>query len=132
MTIVPERLAKFEERVAREVDAGLLPSCQYAFGLDGEIVASGALGDANEDTRYTIFSTTKALVASTVWTCIAEGSIKIDALVTDYIPEFGTNGKDVITVEQVMLHTSGFPRNGWDLDMATSEGRRARFARSPP
>ena len=119
---------RFEERVAREIDSGLLPSCQWAFGLDGEIVASGVLGDANEDTRYTIFSATKALVASTVWTCLGEGSIKLDALVADYIPEFATNGKENITVEQVMLHTSGFPRNGWDLDMATSEGRRARFA----
>ena len=26
------------------------------------------------------------------------------------IPEFAPNGKDAITVEQVMLHTSGFPR----------------------
>ena len=127
--IVPERLAKFEARVKREVDEGLLPACQWAFGLDGEIVASGALGDATEDTRFTIFSATKALVASTVWTCIAEGSIKIDARVADMIPEFATNGKEDITIEQVMLHTSGFPRNGWDLDMATSEGRRARFAK---
>jgi CubicO group peptidase (beta-lactamase class C family) len=127
--IVPERLAKFEERVAREVDNGLVPACQWAFGLDGEIVASGVLGDATEDTRFTIFSATKALVASTVWTCIAEGSIKIDARVADMIPEFATNGKEDITIEQVMLHTAGFPRNGWDLDMATSEGRRARFAK---
>lgn len=128
MSIVPERLAKFEERVKREVDAGLLPAVQYAFGLNGEIVAEGTLGDADLDTRFTIFSATKALVASTVWTCVAEGSIKIDSLVTDMIPEFGTNGKENITVEQVMLHTAGFPRNGWGPEMATSAGRRERFA----
>ena len=29
--------------------------------------------------------------------------------VVDYVPEFGTNGKEAITVEQVMLHTAGFP-----------------------
>ena len=39
----------------------------------------------------------------------ATGSIDERKLVVDYIPEFGTNGKDVITVEQVMLHTAGFP-----------------------
>ena len=121
-------LEKFQARVTREIDSGLLPACQYAFGLDGEIVASGVLGDADEETRFTIFSATKAIVASAVWTCLAEGSIKLEARVADMIPEFGANGKDEITVEQVMLHTSGFPRNGWDLDMATSEGRRARFA----
>lgn len=121
--------SRFEERVQREIDNGLLPAVQWAFGLNGEIVNEGALGDADLDTRFTIFSATKALVASTVWTCIAEGSIKIDALVTDYIPEFGTNGKEGITVEQVMLHTSGFPRNGWEFEMATSAGRRERFAK---
>jgi CubicO group peptidase (beta-lactamase class C family) len=96
--IVPERLAKFEERVAREIDNGLVPACQWAFGLDGEIVAAGVLGDADEDTRFTIFSATKALVASTVWTCIGEGAIKLDARVADMIPEFATNGKEDITM----------------------------------
>ena len=120
--------AKFDERVRREIDNGLLPACQWAFAHDGEIVASGALGAADEDTRFTIFSATKAIVASAVWTCIGEGSLKLDARVADMIPEFATNGKQDITIEQVMLHTSGFPRNGWDLDMATSAGRRQRFA----
>ena len=126
--IVPERLAKLEERIAREVDAGLLPAAQYAVGLNGEIVASNTIGDANPDTRFTIFSATKAVVASTVWTCLAEGSIKLESLVADMIPEFATNGKEGITIEQVMLHTAGFPRNGWGPEMATSEGRRSRFA----
>lgn len=127
-SIVPERLALLEARVAREVEAGLLPAAQYAVGLDGEIVAHGTVGDATDDTRFVLFSATKALVASTVWTCLAEGSIKLDSLVTDMIPEFGTNGKESITIEQVMLHTSGFPRNGFGAEMATSAGRRGRFA----
>ncbi len=47
----------------------------------------------------------------------------------DHIPEFGTNGKDVITIEQVMLHTSGFPHAplgppAWD----TRVGRVATMA----
>ncbi len=48
--IVPDRIQKFGERVGREIDNGVLPACQWAFGLDGEIVASGVLGDATEDT----------------------------------------------------------------------------------
>jgi CubicO group peptidase (beta-lactamase class C family) len=50
--------------------------------------------------------------------------------VAEYIPEFGENGKDEVTVEQVMLHTGGFPRAplgppAWE----TRKGRLARFAR---
>ena len=46
----------------------------------------------------------------------------------DYIDEFATNGKDVITVEQVMLHTSGFPAAPLGPpDWSTREARLKRF-----
>ena len=49
--------------------------------------------------------------------------------VVDYIPEFASNGKDVITVEQVMLHTSGFPYAPLGMPhMATRDGRVGRMA----
>ncbi len=36
------------------------------------------------------------------------GKLKLDAPVADYIPEFALNGKQHVTVEQLMTHTSGF------------------------
>jgi CubicO group peptidase (beta-lactamase class C family) len=104
------RLEELRTRARREVDAGLLPSCQLALGKDGKLAAFETFGDAGPDTRYVIFSATKAFVASACWLLIGEGSLDIDRRVAEYIPEFATNGKDVVTVEQVMLHTSGFPR----------------------
>ena len=91
---------------------GIVPSCQLAVGYEGEIVREVTLGEtpAGDDTRYTIFSSTKAIVASAIWQLLAEGAIRLEDRVADHIPEFGTNGKDVVTVEQVLLHTSGFPR----------------------
>jgi CubicO group peptidase (beta-lactamase class C family) len=116
--------------VRQEVDAGLLPSCQWALAKDGKLAAFEAVGASTTETRYTIFSATKAFVASTVWQLIAEGLIDVSQPVTAYIPEFGTNGKDVITVEQVMLHTSGFPHAPLGHPTwSTSEGRRSAFAR---
>ena len=41
---------------------------------------------------------------------MGEGAIDVTRRVADVVPEFGANGKDEITIEQVMLHTSGFPR----------------------
>jgi CubicO group peptidase (beta-lactamase class C family) len=95
-------------RAHREIDDGLLPSCQFAMARAGKVI-SVTLGDAAADSRYVIFSATKPVVASAVWRLIGEGSIDVSRRVAEYVPEFGTNGKDVITVEQVMLHTSGFP-----------------------
>src|SRR4051812_33594217 len=104
--------AKLDElltRARREIDNGVLPSCQLAVAKDGEIIASEAYGDATIDTRYVMFSSTKAIVASAFWQLLADGSLKTDQRVADVLPEFGTNGKDIITIEQVMLHTGGFP-----------------------
>ena len=96
-------------RARREVDEGLLPSTQVALAYQGELVAFEAFGDADPDTRYVVFSATKAFVAATVWALIGDGLVDPSKRVVEYIPEFATNGKDVITVEQVMLHTAGFP-----------------------
>jgi CubicO group peptidase (beta-lactamase class C family) len=104
-----EALDALLHRARREIDSGLLPSCQLALARDGELAAFVALGDATLDTRYVIFSCTKAVVSSAVWILIQEGALDPAQKVADLIPEFGTNGKDVITVEEVMLHTSGFP-----------------------
>ncbi len=101
------------ERARREVDDGLLPSAQIALGYQGEIVAEETFGDATMDSRYCIFSATKPFVASVIWTLMAEGAVDPANKVTDYFPGFAGDGSDAqkaaITVEQVMLHTSGFP-----------------------
>ncbi len=99
-------------------------------GFEGAIVAQETFGDATDDTRYCYFSATKAFVVSAVWQLITEGAIDTAATVASYLPEFADNGKESITVEQVMLHTSGFPHAPlgpptWN----TSAGRREAFAR---
>jgi CubicO group peptidase (beta-lactamase class C family) len=117
-------------RAHREIDDGLLPSCQLALAHRGEVVLEVALGDATLDTRYVIFSCTKALVASAIWLLIGDDRLDPAVRVMEIIPEFGSNGKDVVTIEQLLLHTSGFPRAPLGPpDWYTREGRLARFAR---
>ena len=117
-------------RARAEVDAGLLPSCQFALAREGRVAASVTLGDATPDSRYVIFSATKPVVASAVWRLIGSGRIDVSRRVADYIPEFGTEGKDVITVEQVMLHTSGFPHAPFNpLLWDDREARLAQFGK---
>jgi len=129
-TVIQERVDTLLDRCRQEVDAGLLPSCQIALGFEGEIVAQQTFGDATDDSRYCIFSATKAFVAAAMWQLISEGAVDEKATVASYVPEFGSNDKDQITVEQVMLHTSGFPHAplgppAW----FTREGRLEAFAR---
>jgi CubicO group peptidase (beta-lactamase class C family) len=106
----PERLEELFTRARREIDEGLLPSCQLAVARHGRLAAFRALGDADTQTRYVIFSATKAVVAGAAWLLIGRGRLDPAMKVAEVIPEFATNGKDVVTIEQVMLHTSGFPQ----------------------
>src|SRR5262249_48950514 len=120
------------QRANREIDEGILPSCQLAVAYEGEIVRQVTLGDSpvGDDPRYTIYSATKPVVASAVWQLLAERKVALDDRVADHIPEFGTNGKDVVTVEQVLLHTSGFPRAPLGASKwGTREGRLAAFSK---
>lgn len=116
--IDPERLEAVFARAKRDVDEGVLPSAQVAVARRGKVagvrtfgsaVQGGVEGPATDETLYVIFSCTKAVVASAVWLLFEEGLLRLEERVAEIIPEFGTNGKDVVTVEQVLLHTSGFP-----------------------
>src|SRR4051812_46921693 len=106
----PGALDAFRARVQQSIDDGTTPSAQFAFARDGEVGVYETMGAAEPGSRYVIFSATKAMVAGAVWILMGEGEIDVDRRVAEVIPEFGSNGKDVITIEQVMLHTSGFPR----------------------
>jgi CubicO group peptidase (beta-lactamase class C family) len=117
------------ERARREVEEGRLPSCQLALALDGEVVLDEAFGDATADTRYVIFSCTKGLVAGAVWMAFGDGTLDPTQNVADVIPEFGANGKHAVTVEQLLLHTSGFPRAPMGPDVwSNRESRLQRLA----
>ena len=100
---------KLAARIERDVAEGLLPAAQFALALDGEIVEERVFGTAGPDTRFCLFSATKPFVASTVWHLIGAGELDPAKPVTTWFPAFGANGKEAITLEQVMLHTSGFP-----------------------
>jgi CubicO group peptidase (beta-lactamase class C family) len=125
----PSALDALFDRVQQDVDAGRLPTCQVALARDGRIGVWRAFGDAPVESRYVIFSATKAIIAGAVWILIGEGALDVTRPVSEIVPEFAANGKEAITVEQVMLHTSGFPRAPFGpLDWDDRERRLARFS----
>ena len=61
------------------------------------------------DTLQTIFSSGKSVASILMGIMASEGRLDWDAKVTTYWPEFGQNGKDNITVRDVMQHEAGLP-----------------------
>ncbi len=117
-------------RAQRLVEDKLTPACQLAVARDGELVAFETFGTATNESRFCAFSATKPIVASMVWLLIGDGLVRPEQRVAEFVPEFGTSGKNAITVEQVMLHTSGFPNAlVGPVDGADPERRRAAFGR---
>ena len=96
-------------RVAQEVDSGRSLGAQFAVAQHGRVLAEGWFGDASPDTRFCMFSATKALVSSVCITLIDEGRLDPALRVADYLAEFAENGKHDVRVEQVMLMQGGFP-----------------------
>ena len=125
----PAKVARLLARVRQEVDQGLSPAVSIAVAHHGSVVVDATFG-APEGTRFLAFSATKALVAAAIWRMIDEGMVDVQASAATYVPEFATNGKDVVTVEHLLTHTGGFPwaplgPNRW----STSAGRRDAFSR---
>ena len=126
----PERLEALETRARREIDSGLLPSCQLAVARHGQLGYVSTLGDATDANRYTIFSCTKAVIAGAAWLLIGEGKLSPSMKVAELVPEFATNGKEEITLEQLLTHTSAFPNAPLGPpDWSDKKARLATFAR---
>lgn len=111
-----------------------MPAAQFAFAYDGEVVLTESYGDAENDTRFNIFSATKALIAGVIWQLIDDGLLSDTTVVRDVLPEFGTLGTTPewmgrVRLGDVLTHTGGFPTAPlgppkWD----TSESRREAMA----
>lgn len=109
--------SKIEQACVREIENGLA-ACQVAVAREGKVVWTGSFGGASDTTRFWIASATKPILASAIWLLMGEGKLEIERPVAYYAPKFGANGKENVTVEQVLLMTCGFP----DAPMGSAEG----------
>jgi uncharacterized protein YbbC (DUF1343 family)/CubicO group peptidase (beta-lactamase class C family) len=95
-------------------------------GHDGRVIyrkayGSRALEPKREamtlDTVFDVASLTKVIVTTTaVMQLVEKGKVRLNDPVVKYLPEFAPNGKDEITVRQLLTHYSGLEP---DLDLKT-------------
>ncbi len=120
------------------VAKGTIPGGVVLVGHDGQVVYRKAYGmreleprreAMTAETVFDIASITKCVAtASSVMKLVQEGKIRLNDPVTAYLPEFARNGKENITIRQLLTHFSGLPE---DLDLKTAwRGRAAAFEMS--
>ena len=88
-----------------------------------------------EDTLVPIFSTTKAIAASCLALCHSRGLFQYTDKVADYWEAFAQNGKQDITIAQLLQHRAGLSAIDQKLDKATISHREkleAILARQKP
>jgi len=130
-------LADIDRLVAGAIGEGRLPGCVVAIGRKSGIVFEKAFGSRallperepmTEDTLFDLASLTKPIATATALMILADqGKIDLDEKAAHYVPEFGARGKSAITLRQLLLHTSGLPK---EIPVADFErGRRLAFSR---
>lgn len=101
------------------IDAGEFPSAVYLVAERGQIVYEDALGYsvvepyrlANKiDTIYDLASLTKPLITTLLCARrIEPGELTLDSSVSHYLAEFDRTDKQMITIRELLTHTSGLP-----------------------
>ena len=113
------RSDKISSFLQQRIDANDFPSAVYLVAGNGEIVLHEALGHAvvdpqriesKLDTIYDLASLTKPLVTGLLMAILIErGEIDPTDTIGNLLPEFYVSGNSEITVNQLLMHTSGLP-----------------------
>jgi SSS family transporter len=118
--------------INRAIAEKKLPGAVVLIGHDNKVVFEHAYGNRaleptvepmTEDTIFDMASLTKVVVTTTaILQLYDEHRIDLDAPVARYLPEFAQNGKDRITVKELLTHYSGLPP---DIDLKDDWGLKA-------
>ncbi|HLJ97694.1 MAG TPA: exo-beta-N-acetylmuramidase NamZ domain-containing protein [Gemmataceae bacterium] len=130
-SIDPDRLARIDRVVSRAIEQGQMPGAVILILHRGAAVFRKAYGLRSKepaatpmtlDTVFDLASLTKPIATATsVLLLVEEGKLRFSDRVAQYLPAFGQNGKNRITVEQLLLHTSGLIADNPEADYR--EGR---------
>lgn len=80
---------------------------------------ASAQGDSefSGDSLINVFSSGKSLEAISIASLVSRGLLHYDAPIIQYWPEFGANGKDDLTVADLMRHEAGLANFDTSIDM---------------
>src|SRR4030095_14447767 len=105
--------------LTQRIEAGAFPSAVYLIAERNRAVFSDAVGHSviepyriasTTKTIYDLASLTKPLITGLLC-CrrVALGELTLDSSVSHYLPEFDRTDKHMITIRELLTHTSGLP-----------------------
>jgi serine-type D-Ala-D-Ala carboxypeptidase len=119
-----------EAVVQKAVNDTVFPGASLAVLYRGRVVFHQAFGNMTYDpksspadttTMYDLASLTKAVVTTSIAMQLVErDSLSLQTPVSRYLPDFARSGKEKITIEQLMRHTSGLRAHTFFAKSCTS------------
>jgi len=116
-TLDRDRLKSIDTSVEAAIKRGDCPGAVVLVVHDDEVVFRKAFGHRSlqpekqamtVDIVFDLASLTKPIAtAASIFVLIEQGKIRLSEKVAAYWPEFAANNKDAVTVEHLLLHTSG-------------------------
>ena len=84
---------------------------------NGKVVYKGGYGSANmewnipntPETKFRLGSITKQFTATVIMQLVEQGKIKLDAHLSDYLPDYRKDTGTKVTIHHLLTHTSGIP-----------------------
>jgi uncharacterized protein YbbC (DUF1343 family)/CubicO group peptidase (beta-lactamase class C family) len=134
-TPLASRLAVLDPIVNDAIAQQQIPGAVLIVGHDGQVVYRKAYGSRaieprreqmTVDTIFDCASLTKVIVTTTaIMQLWEQGKFRMSDPVAKYLPEFAQNGKQDITIRQLLIHYSGL---GPDLDLTKPwEGKETAY-----
>jgi len=118
------RLSVVDGIIQKAIEDHQIPGAVVLIGHDGKVIYRKAFGNRalephrepmTLDTVFDLASLTKVISTTTsVMQLVERGKVRVSDSVVRYLPEFGQNGKEEITVRQLLTHYSGLAP---DLDL---------------
>ncbi len=113
------KLSAVDDTIAKTIKDSAFPGAVLLVARNGIIVRQKAYGTYDYDkyskqvdvnTIYDLASVSKVIATtSAVMRLVDEGKLTLGDPVVKYIPQFGQNGKEGITLYNLMVHNSGLP-----------------------
>ncbi len=113
--------------IAQGIERGLHTGCQIYISVQGRPLADDGVGMSrsgipmSSDTINLWLSSGKPLTAVAILQAWERGELRLDDRVTRFLPTFGQNGKEAVTIRHLLTHTGGFrnvetgwPETPWD------------------
>ena len=118
VSVAPARLAEMDAVIAADIAKGKLPGAVVVVGRKGRIVwqktyGSRAVEPTREamtaDTIFDVASLTKIVATATsIMILVERGKLRLSDPLSTYIPELKGDGRERVTIEQLLTHVSGY------------------------